>query len=290
MNIDKAMPDTNSVIEAHGLSKSYGKKVALDGAKFKVGRGRIVGLIGPNGAGKTTAIKAILGLTAFTGTLKVLGLDPFKQREALMQQACFIADVAILPRWARVQDLVGYVEGVHPRFNRSRCEALLAATDVKAKSRVGELSKGMIVQLHLALIMAIDAKILILDEPTLGLDILYRKRFYEQLIGDYFDGERTILITTHQVEEIEPLLTDVLFINRGKIVLNAPMDELSERFSQVTVDASRAEQARALQPIAERKLLGKSQFLFEGADRARLREFGDLAPPSLSELFVALMG
>jgi ABC-2 type transport system ATP-binding protein len=288
------------MVSARDLRKTYNgrfswfgnankTKPALDGASFSIRAGRIVGLIGPNGAGKTTAIKAMLGLTRVEGELRVMGLDPFLEREKLMEEVCFIADVAILPRWARAKDLIDYTQGVHQKFNREKCEAFLAGTDVSLNARVGELSKGMIVQLHLALIMAIDAKLLVLDEPTLGLDILYRKRFYEQLLGDYFDESRTILITTHQVEEIEPILTDVLFINRGKIVLSAPMDELAERYVQLTVDASNIEAARACGPVAERKLLGKSQMLFDGLDRERLRPLGELSPPSLSELFIAKM-
>ena len=277
------------MISARDLRKLYKGNAALDGASFSIGAGRIVGLIGPNGAGKTTAIKALLGLTRVEGELRVMGLDPFVQREKLMEEVCFIADVAILPRWARAKDLIDYADGVHKKFDRKKCEAFLAGTDVKLTSRVGELSKGMIVQLHLALIMAIDAKLLVLDEPTLGLDILYRKRFYEQLLGDYFDESRTILITTHQVEEIEPILTDVLFINHGKIVLNAPMEELADRYVQLNVESAQIEAARALGPVSERKLLGKSQMLFDGVDRERLKALGELSPPSLSELFVATM-
>jgi ABC-2 type transport system ATP-binding protein len=278
-----------AVVSARDMRKLYGGKAALNGTSFSIASGRIVGLIGPNGAGKTTAIKAILGLTRVQGDLRVLGLDPFTEREQLMEEVCFIADVAILPRWARAKDLIDYTEGVHKKFDRKKCEAFLAGTEIKPNAKVGELSKGMIVQLHLALIMAIDAKLLVLDEPTLGLDILYRKRFYEQLLGDYFDENRTILITTHQVEEIEPILTDVLFINHGKIVLSAPMEELADRYVQLNVDASQIEAARALKPVSERKLLGKSQMLFDGVDRERLRALGELSPPSLSELFVATM-
>jgi ABC-2 type transport system ATP-binding protein len=278
-----------SLIEAKSLHKRFGKKVALNDCSFSVQAGRIVGLIGPNGAGKTTAINAILGLTRVEGSMRVLGLDPFSQREALMQQVSFISDVAILPRWARAKDLIDYVEGTHPRFNRERCLDYLADTDIKLQNRVGQLSKGMIVQLHLAMIMAIDAKLLVLDEPTLGLDILYRKRFYEQLLGDYFDGERTILITTHQVEEVEPLLNDVIFINDGKIALSETMDALALRYCNLVVDASRLDDARALKPISEKRLLGKIQLLFDGADREHLKTLGEVNAPSLSELFVALL-
>jgi len=279
----------NAVIEAKSLKKQYKSNFALNDCSFTVGRGRIVGLIGPNGAGKTTAIKAILGLTAVQGELRVLGLDPFKQREKLMEQVCFIADVAILPRWASAKDLIDYVEGTHAKFSRERCLDYLSETDIKLSSRVGQLSKGMVVQLHLAIIMAIDAKLLVLDEPTLGLDILYRKRFYEQLLGDYYDGERTILITTHQVEEVEPLLNDVIFINRGKVALSETLDALAERYCNLTVDASRLEQAREFKPISEKRLLGKNQLLFDRADREALKQLGEVAPPSLSELFVALL-
>jgi ABC-2 type transport system ATP-binding protein len=280
---------TDVVVKARGLRKSYGKKIALSGADFDIARGRIVGLIGPNGAGKTTAIKAMLGLTKFEGSLQILGLDPFQQREKLMEDVCFIADVAILPRWAKAKDLIDYTAAVHAKFDRAKCEGFLSKTDVKLGSRVAELSKGMIVQLHLALIMSIDAKLLVLDEPTLGLDIIYRKRFYEQLLGEYFDADRTIVITTHQVEEIEPILTDVLFINHGRIVLSAAMDDLAERYCNLTCDSSKADAARAMRPIGERKLLGKAQYLFDGVDRAQLKALGDVSPPSLSELFVALL-
>lgn len=277
------------VIRASGLVKQYRGKRALDGASFSVGSGRIVGLIGPNGAGKTTAIKAILGLCQVEGAINVLGMAPFAEREKMMEQVCYIADVAILPRWARAKDLIDFTEGVHQRFDRAKCLAFLQNTEIKLKSRVSELSKGMIVQLHLALIMAIDARLLVLDEPTLGLDILYRKRFYEQLLGDYFDENRTILITTHQVEEIEPILTDVLFINHGRIVLDAPMEQLAERYCQLTVESAQMAAARALSPISERKLLGRSQLLFDNVDPALLKPLGELSRPSLSELFIATM-
>ena len=280
----------NAVIQSTGLSKRYKDKMALDRCDFRVEAGRIVGLIGPNGAGKTTALKAMLGLTSYDGELSVLGLDPFSQRHKLMQDVCFIADVAILPRWIRVREAINYVEGVHPRFDRAKCERFLAATQIKPQSRVRELSKGMIAQLHLALVMAIDARLLILDEPTLGLDILYRRRFYEQLLNDYFDETRTILVTTHQVEEIEHILTDLLFIKDGRIALSATMEDVAERYCQVLVGSDKMEAARALKPIAERKMLGKSAFLFDGLPRERAQEFGEVHQVGVADLFVAVMG
>jgi ABC-2 type transport system ATP-binding protein len=280
----------NAVIESTGLTKRYKDKLALDHCDFRVETGRIVGLIGPNGAGKTTALKAMLGLTSYDGKLSVLGFDPFSQRHLLMQDVCFIADVAILPRWIRVREAISYVEGVHPRFDRAKCERFLSATQIKMHSRVRELSKGMIAQLHLALVMAIDARLLILDEPTLGLDILYRRRFYEQLLNDYFDETRTILVTTHQVEEIEHILTDLLFIKDGRIALSATMDDVAERYVQVLVSGDRAEAARALNPIAERKMLGKSAFLYDGLSRQRAQELGEVHQVGVADLFVAVMG
>ena len=278
-----------SVVQARGLSKRYGATIALDNVNLDIEPGRIVGLVGPNGAGKTTALKAILGLAEFDGQLSVMGLDPRTHRTELMQQVSFIADVAVLPRWLRVGDAVDFVGGVHPRFSREKCLAFLARTKIKPTQRVRELSKGMIVQLHLALIMAIDAKLLILDEPTLGLDILYRKEFYNTLLGDYFDEQKTILVTTHQIEEIEHILTDLLFIKEGRIVLNASMDDVGERFAEVMVNPDKAEAARALKPLYERQIFGKSVFLFDGMDRARLAELGELHKPSVADLFVATM-
>ncbi|HXS73883.1 MAG TPA: ABC transporter ATP-binding protein [Rhodanobacteraceae bacterium] len=277
------------VIHAAGLSKRYGKTVALDHTRFDVHAGRIVGLIGPNGAGKTTALKAILGLTDFEGELTVLGMDPRRERPALMQQVCFIADVATLPRWIRVDEAMDFVAGVHPRFDRAKCERFLARTKLRPEQRVRQMSKGMIVQLHLALVMAIDARLLVLDEPTLGLDILYRKQFYQRLLEDYFDENKTILVTTHQVEEIENILTDLMFIRDGKIVLDTPMDALGERFAEVLVNADRAEAARALHPMDERQVFGKSIFLFDGIDHAKLAELGEVRRPSVADLFVATM-
>ena len=279
----------SSLVKARGLSKRYGATVALDAVDFDIEPGRIVGLIGPNGAGKTTALKAILGLTPFDGELDVLGFDPHRQRHALMQQVCFIADVAVLPRWLKVRDAVNFVEGVHPRFNRAKAEAFLARTEIKSDRRIKQLSKGMVTQLHLALVMAIDAKLLVLDEPTLGLDILYRKDFYSTLLNDYFDGERTILVTTHQVEEIEKILTDLMFIQHGKLVLNESMDAVAENYTEVLVNAEKAEQARALKPLHEREVFGKRLMLFGGIPRDELKPFGELHTPSVADLFVAKM-
>jgi ABC-2 type transport system ATP-binding protein len=278
-----------TVVKATGLSKRYGTTVALDNVNLDIQAGRIVGLVGPNGAGKTTALKAILGLAEFDGDLSVLGMDPRSQRYELMQQVCFIADVAVLPRWLRVSDAVDFVGGVHPRFSREKCMAFLARTKIKPTQRVRELSKGMIAQLHLALVMAIDAKLLVLDEPTLGLDILYRKEFYQSLLNDYFDEEKTILVTTHQIEEIEHILTDLLFIREGRIVLDATMDQVAERFVEVMVNPDKADATRALKPLYERQIFGKSIFLFDGLDRNRLAELGELHKPSVADLFVATM-
>jgi ABC-2 type transport system ATP-binding protein len=279
----------SSVIRARGLTKAYGKSRALDGVDFEVGAGRIVGLIGPNGAGKTTALKAILGLTDFEGDLSVLGFDPRTQRTQLMNEVCFIADVAVLPRWIRVGEAIEFVEGVHPRFSRKVCEGFLAKTKLKPSMRVKELSKGMVVQLHLALVMAIDAKLLVLDEPTLGLDILYRKEFYQNLLNEYFDHEKTIVVTTHQVEEIEHILTDLLFIKDGKIALAASMEEVSERFTEAMVAPERREQALALKPLYERQVFGRSVFLFDGPARDQLAALGELHKPSVADIFVATM-
>lgn len=279
----------SAVIHAKGLSKRYGQTIALDAVDFEIESGRIVGLIGPNGAGKTTALKSILGLSEFDGELSVLGLDPRTQRPKLMEQVCFIADVAVLPRWIRVCDAIDFVGGVHPRFSRQKCEAFLARTKLKPKMRVREMSKGMIVQLHLALVMAIDARILVLDEPTLGLDILYRKTFYENLLSEYFDENKTIIVTTHQVEEVEHILTDLIFIRDGRIALNASMDEIGERYAEVMVNPDKVEAARALNPLNERQIFGKSIFLFDGVDRERLAALGELHKPSIADLFVATM-
>ncbi|HVC18038.1 MAG TPA: ABC transporter ATP-binding protein [Rhodanobacter sp.] len=279
----------SAVITASGLSKRYKSALALDNVSFQIAPGRIVGLIGPNGAGKTTALKAILGLTDFTGELNVLGFDPRKQRDKLMGDVCFIADVAVLPRWIRVHQAVDFVANVHPRFDRAKCEAFLARTKLMPNQRVRQMSKGMIVQLHLALVMAIDARLLILDEPTLGLDILYRKQFYHSLLEDYFDENKTIIVTTHQVEEVEHILTDLMFIRDGRIVLDADMDAVGERFIEVMVNADKADAARALKPLDERQVFGKSIFLFDGVERAQLEVLGELCRPSISDLFVATM-
>jgi ABC-2 type transport system ATP-binding protein len=279
----------NAVVTANGLSKRYKNAIALDDASFEIQPGRIVGLIGPNGAGKTTALKAILGLTDFQGHLSVLGLDPRHQRDKLMEQVCFIADVAVLPRWLRVREAVDFVANVHPRFNRAKCEAFLARTKLTPDMRVRQMSKGMIVQLHLALVMAIDAKLLVLDEPTLGLDILYRKQFYQSLLEEYFDDNKTIIVTTHQVEEIEHILTDLMFIRDGKIVLNTDMEAMGDRFAEVLVNADMAASARQLNPLDERQVFGKSIFLFDGVDQSRLQALGEVRRPSVSDLFVATM-
>ena len=278
-----------TVIEARGLTKSYGATRALEGIALNVEAGRIVGLIGPNGAGKTTALKAILGLTAFSGELRVLGLDPRTQRDALMREVCFIADVAVLPRWMRVSQALEFVTGVHPRFDRSIAESFLKKTDIHLASRVRELSKGMVTQLHLALVLAIDARLLVLDEPTLGLDLLYRRSFYDTLLNDYFDKERTILLTTHQVEEVENLLTDVIFINHGHVVLAAAVEDLGSRYQQLTIAGEQAARARALQPFYEREVFGRVAMLFEGRSAAELGTLGELRTPSIADLFVAKM-
>jgi ABC-2 type transport system ATP-binding protein len=278
-----------AVIEARGLEKSYGATRALESVSFTVEPGRIVGLIGPNGAGKTTALKAILGLTPFAGELRVLGLDPRSQRDALMRDVCFIADVAVLPRWLRVAQAVDFVEHVHPRFDRSIAEEFLRKTDIKRGSRVGQLSKGMVTQLHLALILAIDARLLVLDEPTLGLDLLYRRQFYDTLLNDYFDKERTILLTTHQVEEVEQLFTDVIFINHGRFALNSSVEELRSRYQQLTVSSEQAARARELRPFYEREIFGRVAMYFEGRTAAELGAYGELRTPSIADLFVAKM-
>ena len=277
-------------IEARGLRKTFGNTIALDGIDLSVAEGRILGLIGPNGAGKTTALNAILGLTSYEGDLKVLGRDPWVSRDQLMREVSFIADVAVLPRWLRVSSLLDYVEGVHPRFDRAKAERFLARTTIKRGSKVRELSKGMVAQLHLALVMAIDARLLVLDEPTLGLDILYRKQFYDSLLNDYFDHSRTILITTHQVEEIEDVLTDLMFINRGKIVLECRMESFDSRYAEVIIPPENLTAARTLGPIHERPMFGRNILLFENADRAQLALLGEVRRPSIADLFVALIG
>jgi ABC-2 type transport system ATP-binding protein len=278
-----------TVIEARGLKKSYHATEALGGVSFTVNRGRIVGLIGPNGAGKTTALKAILGLTRFQGELRVLGRDPRVQRDELMKEVSFIADVAVLPRWLRVSHALDLVEGVHTQFNRARAMEFLRRTDIRQRSRVRELSKGMVTQLHLALILAIDARLLVLDEPTLGLDLLYRRQFYDTLLNDYFDKERTIVVTTHQVEEIENLLTDVIFIKNGQVVLDSSVEALGQRFVQLTVNPDNAERARAHQPFYERQVFGRSVMIFDGHAAPEIAPLGELRTPSIADLFVAKM-
>ena len=281
---------SDAVITGRGLRKAYKQTVALDTPSLSISPGRITGLIGPTGAGKTTLLKALLGLTTVEGELHVLGLDPTVQRNALMNDVCFIADVAVLPRWMKVREAIDFVAGVHPRFDRARCERFLSTTKLQPRQRVRELSKGMIVQLHLALVMAIDAKVLVLDEPTLGLDILYRKEFYQRLLEDYFDEQKTIIVTTHQVEEIEHILTDVMFIRDGRIVLTADMEDIGERYTEVLVSAETADAARALQPIDERQLpFGKNVMLFDGVPRAQLAALGEVRSPGLADLFVAIM-
>ena len=277
----------SATIEVRGVSKAFAKVQALDNVSFKADPGHIVGLIGPNGAGKTTALRAILGLTPYQGELKVLGLDPYTQRDRLMQDVCFIADVAVLPGWLRVHQAVQFVAGVHPRFRPERAEEFLSRTTIKRSSRVRELSKGMIVQLNLALVMAIDARLLVLDEPTLGLDILYRKQFYETLLSDYFDSERTILITTHQVEEVEHILTDLLFIDRGRIVLNNSMEEVAEKYVQLTVNPDSVAAAREHRPFYEREVFGRTVMYFHDVAGDALRKLGDARTPSVADLFVA---
>jgi ABC-2 type transport system ATP-binding protein len=279
----------SAIIAARGLSKRYGKQAAIDDISFDVRQGRIVGLVGPNGSGKTTTLKALLGLTHFEGSLSVLGLDPRTQRDALMQQVCFIADVAILPRWLKVGDAIDFIAGVHPRFDRIKAERYLANTKLELSMKVKAMSKGMVVQLHLALVMAIDAKLLVLDEPTLGLDILYRKQFYQHLLEDYFDQEKTIVITTHQIEEVEHILTDLLFIRDGKILLSASMEEVALRYTEVMVEPQWQAQAQVLQPISQRSVFGKSVMLFDGVPRDQLALLGEARTPSVADLFVATM-
>ncbi|HKD84219.1 MAG TPA: ABC transporter ATP-binding protein [Terriglobales bacterium] len=278
------------MIEARGLRKAFGTTIALDGVDLRVEEGRIVGLVGPNGAGKTTALNAILGLTSYEGELRVLGRDPWADRHQLMLDVSFIADVAVLPRWARVSDLLDYVAGVHPRFDRAKAEGFLARTSVQRSRKVRELSKGMVAQLHLALVMAIDAKLLVLDEPTLGLDILYRKYFYDSLLNDYYDRNRTIIVTTHQVDELQQVLTDLMFINRGKIVFSCSMEEFESRYVEVTVNPEKVAAARSLKPTHERQLLGRSILLFDGVDRQQLATLGEVRTPSIADLFVAVIG
>jgi ABC-2 type transport system ATP-binding protein len=282
------------VIEARGLHKAFGTTIALDGIDLRIEEGRILGIIGPNGAGKTTALNAIIGLTPYQGELKVMGRDPWMERDQLMRDVCFIADVAVLPRWMRVSQALDYVAGVHPRFDRAKAEGFLGKTNIRSTSRVRELSKGMVAQLHLALVMAIDARLLVLDEPTLGLDILYRKQFYDSLLNDYFDRSRTIVVTTHQVEDVQYVLTDLMFINRGRIVLNCSMEEFESRYAEVTVNPEQAGAARGFRPMHERQVLGRSILLFDlvrdKVERQQLAALGEVRTPSIADLFVAVMG
>jgi len=289
IQIERRVAEDMATIEARGLRKAFGTTVALDGIDLRVEEGRILGLVGPNGAGKTTALNAILGLTPYQGELKVLGRDPWNERNQLMRDVSFIADVSVLPRWIRVTHLLDYVAGVHPRFNRTKAESFLKKTTIKRTSRVRELSKGMVAQLHLALVMAIDAKLLVLDEPTLGLDILYRKQFYDSLLNDYFDHSRTIIVTTHQVEEVQDVLTDLMFIDRGRIALQCSMEEFDSRYVEVMVNPEHVAVARALKPIHERPVFGRSVLLFDHVDRDQLAALGELRRPSIADLFVAVM-
>jgi ABC-2 type transport system ATP-binding protein len=279
-----------AVIEARGLRKAFGKTIALDGVDLRVEEGRILGLIGPNGAGKSTALNAILGLTRHEGDLRVLGRDPWTRRDELMRDVCFIADVAVLPRWMRVSQAFDYVAGVHPRFDRAKAEGFLSKTTIRRASKVRELSKGMVTQLHLALVMAIDAKLLVLDEPTLGLDILYRKQFYDTLLNDYFDGARTIVVTTHQVEEIQHILTDLAFIDRGRIVLDCSMEAFEARYFELLAAPEHLAAARAFRPIQERQVFGRSLMLFDHLSREQLAPLGEVRTPSIADLFVAVIG
>src|SRR5713101_8350900 len=279
-----------ATIEARGLRKVFGTTIALDNVDLRVEEGRILGLIGPNGAGKTTALNAILGLTPYQGELRTLGRDPWRERDQLMRDVCFIADVAVLPRWARVSQLLDYVGGVHPRFDRAKAESFLAKTTIRHRSKVQELSKGMVTQLHLALVMAIDARLLVLDEPTLGLDILYRKQFYDSLLNDYFDRNRTIVVTTHQVEEIQHVFTDLIFINHGRIVFSCSMEEIESCYMEVMVHPDRMAAARALKPMYERQVFGRTVLLFDRTDRQQLAALGEVRTPSVADLFVAVMG
>jgi ABC-2 type transport system ATP-binding protein len=277
-------------IEASGLRKAFKNTIALDGVNLRVEDGRILGLIGPNGAGKTTALNAILGLTPYQGELRVLGRNPWTERDLLMRDVCFIADVAVLPRWIRVSQLLDYVAGVHPRFDRAKAEGFLTKTTIRRASKVRELSKGMVTQLHLALVMAIDARLLVLDEPTLGLDILYRKQFYDSLLNDYFDRSRTIVVTTHQVEEIQHVITDVMFMDRGRIVFSSSMEDFEARYLEVSVRPEQLAAARALRPIEERQAIGRSILLFDSVDRSQLSALGDVRTPSIADLFIAVVG
>jgi ABC-2 type transport system ATP-binding protein len=279
-----------AVIEARGLRKAFGSTVALDGVDLRIDEGRIVGLIGPNGAGKTTALNAMLGLTPFQGELSVLGRDPWIRRDDLMRDVCFISDAAVLPRWIKVSQALDYVAGVHPRFHRSKADEFLAKTTIGRDRKVRELSKGMVTQLHLAIVMAIDAQLLVFDEPTLGLDILYRKQFYDSLLTDYFDRGRTIILATHEVEEVQHVLTDVMFIDRGRIVFNHSMEDVQARYLEVMVNPDQLTAARALKPVSERQGIGRSVLIFDRADRQQLTALGEVRTPGIADLFVAIVG
>ncbi len=279
----------SAIATARGLTRRYGDTLALNNVDFTIERGRIVGLVGPNGAGKTTALRALLGLTDYEGELDVLGCSPQRERAKLMERACFIADISVLPRWLKVRDAIEFMDGTHPSFSRQRAHEFLERTSVRIDHKVKQLSKGMVAQLHLALVMAIDAEFLVLDEPTLGLDLLYRKKFYETLLNDYFDEQRTILVTTHQFEEVERILTDVMFLQEGRIVLDASIEDLAERYVEVLVPPDRADDARALGALYERQVFGKTLFLFEGRERDQLAALGEVHTPSVSDIFVAKM-
>lgn len=283
------MTAMNNIVDVRGISKRYGDFSALSDVHFRIEPGSIVGLIGPNGAGKTTTLKSMLGLTGFDGDMSVLGRDPRRGRHKVMERVCFIADVGVLPRWLRVSDALDFVEGIHSKFNRAKAEAMLADTKISKKHKVKQLSKGMVTQLHLALVMAIEVDLLVLDEPTLGLDILYRKSFYENLLNDYFDHETSIVISTHQVEEIESLLTHLLFINEGRIVLDCRMDELDQVYSEVLVSPEQVAAANNLGPIHSREMLGQKAMIFENVPRDELGPLGELHTPSVADLFVAKM-
>jgi ABC-2 type transport system ATP-binding protein len=277
------------IVEARGLRKRYGATVALDGIDLDVEEGRILGLVGPNGAGKTTALNAIVGLSSYEGRLDVLGRDPWAERHRLARDVCFITDVAVLPRWIRVSQALDYVAGVHPRFDRARAEAFLATTTLRPESRVRELSKGMVTQLHLALVMAIDARLLVLDEPTLGLDILYRKQFYDTLLADYLERNRTVVVATHEVEEIQHVVTDLVFIDRGRVLFSRSMEEVESLYLELQVRPDQIGAARALRPLHERQAIGRSLFLFEGADHQQLAALGEVRTPGVADLFVAIL-
>ncbi|MBC7617385.1 MAG: ABC transporter ATP-binding protein [Candidatus Saccharibacteria bacterium] len=282
-------PTASAVIAAKGLTKRYGKHTAVNGIDLEIPAGRIVGLIGPNGSGKTTTLQALLGLIPFDGDVQVLGQDPRTQRNQLMQDVSFIADVAVLPRWLKVSQALDFVEGVHPRFSRQKAERMIAATQLRPRMRVREMSKGMVAQLHLALVMAIDARLLVLDEPTLGLDIVVRKQFFQQLLEDYFDQDKTILISTHQVEEIEHVLTDVIFIQEGRITLNSTMDDLATRYLELAVLPEHMAEATALKPLAQRQVFGKTLMTFEDVPHAQLAALGEVRSVALADIFVAKM-